>query len=163
MRTATQEGRLHYRRAKLGVSFKKKLESKGMDGQYISSMDRQLIGGEDKLLWLSRADLKGETDSEITAAQDKALQSKYHATKILQTATDSKCRLCQQFDETVEHIASTCLILAKEQYKKRHDRACDQLHFNICMAIGVKLDNKHWYGQEPKSVETSDEGNFIFC
>jgi hypothetical protein len=28
------------------------------------------------------------------------LQTKYHATKTLQTETDNKCRLCKQFDET---------------------------------------------------------------
>jgi hypothetical protein len=64
-----------------------------------------------------RGDLKGETDSEIIAAH-QALQTKCHATKILETATDSKCRLYQQFDETTEHIISACLILAKEQYIK---------------------------------------------
>jgi hypothetical protein len=30
----------------------------------------------------------------------KALKTKYYATKILKTETDSKCRLCHQFDET---------------------------------------------------------------
>jgi len=52
--------------------------------------------------------------------------------------------LCKQFDDiddTVEHIISTCPIVAKEQYTKRHDRVCAQLHFNICKEIGVKLDN----------------------
>ena len=44
-------------------------------GQYIRSMDRQLIG-EVKFLWLSMGDLKEETESEIIAAQDQALQSK---------------------------------------------------------------------------------------
>jgi hypothetical protein len=56
--------------------------------------------------------LKGE--SEIIAPQDQALQTKYHAIKILQTATDNKCRLCQQSDETVEHIISARSVLAKE-------------------------------------------------
>ena len=60
--------------------------------------DGQLISEEDTFLWLSRRDLKGETKSEIIAAQDQALQTKYLATKILQTETDSKCRLCKQFD-----------------------------------------------------------------
>jgi hypothetical protein len=32
------------------------------------------------LLWLSRGDLKGETASEITAAQDQTLKTKYHVT-----------------------------------------------------------------------------------
>jgi hypothetical protein len=58
----------------------------------------------------------------------------------------------------VEHIISVCPILAKEQYTKRHDRVCAQLHFNICKEIGVKLDNKNWYDHVPKSVATSYEG-----
>ena len=48
--------------------------------------------------------------------------------------------------------------LAKEQYIKRHDRVCAQLHFNICKETGVKLDKKHWYEHVPKSIETSQEG-----
>ena len=84
-------------------------------------MDRQLISEEDTFLWLSRGDLKGGTESERIAAHDQALQTKYHATKILQTEIDSKCRLCIQFHETVEHIISVCPVLAKEQYIKGHD------------------------------------------
>ena len=61
------------------------------------------------------------------AAQDQALQAKYYATKLLNTETDSKCRLCQEFDETVDHIISACPILEKEQYIKRHDGVCAQL------------------------------------
>jgi len=59
-----------------------------MHGQYIRSMDRQLLSEEDTFLWLS-----GGAESETTAAQDQALQTKYHVTKILCTETDSKCRL----------------------------------------------------------------------
>jgi hypothetical protein len=62
--------------------------------------------------------VEGKTErrnNEIIAAQNQALQTKYHATRILQTETDNKCRLCQQSDETVEHIISACSVLAKEQ------------------------------------------------
>jgi len=57
----------------------------------------------------------------------------------------------------VEHIIAACPILAKEQYIKRHDRVCAQLHFNICKEIRVKLSNKHWYDNVPNPVETSHE------
>ena len=92
------------------------------------------------------------------AAQNQVLETKYYATKILNTETDSKCRLCQQFDETIDHIISACPILAKEQYIKKHDRVCAQLHFNIRKKAGVKLDKKHWSEHVPKSVETSQGG-----
>ena len=108
--------------------------------QYIRNIDRHLISEEDTFLWLSKGDLKIENESEIVAAQDQALQTKYYATKILNTETDRKCRLCQQLDETIEQIISACPILAKEQYIKRHDRVCAQLHFNICKETGIQLD-----------------------
>jgi len=84
-------------KARLGESVKKKWKNKVMHGQYIININRQLISEEDTFLWLSRGDLKAETESEIVAAQDQALQTKYYVTKILNTETDSKCRLCQQF------------------------------------------------------------------
>ena len=68
-----KEGIQHIK-AKLGESLKKKWESKLMHCQCIRSMDRQLISEKNTFLWLSRGELEGETESEIIAAQDQALQ-----------------------------------------------------------------------------------------
>jgi Ni,Fe-hydrogenase III component G len=76
-----------------------------MHDHYIESMDKRIISEEVTFLWLSRGDLKVQSESEIIAAQDQTLQTKYHAIKVLQTETDSKCRLGKQFDETVDHIS----------------------------------------------------------
>jgi hypothetical protein len=109
---AKQEG-IQHTKARLGEVLKNKRKNKVMHGQYIRNKDRQLIGEEDTFLWLSKGDLKAETESEIVAAQDQATQTKYYATKISNTETDSKCRLCQQFDEIIDHIISACHVLAK--------------------------------------------------
>jgi hypothetical protein len=130
-----------------------KWKNKVMHVQYIRNIDRELISEEDMFLWLLKGDLKAETESEIVPAQDEALQTKYYTTEILNTQTDNKCRLCQQFDETLDHI-SACPILTKE----RHDRVSAQLFFNICKETGVQLDKKHRYEHGPKSVETSQGG-----
>ena len=55
-----------------------------MRGQYIRNIDRLLIGEEDTSIWLSEGDLKAETESEIVAAQDRALQTEYCATKMFE-------------------------------------------------------------------------------
>ena len=94
-------------------------------------------------LWLSKGDLKAENESEIVEAQDQALQTKYYASKILNTVTDNKFRFCQQFDETTDHVIPAFPILTKEQDIKRHDRVCTQLHFNICKETGVQLDKNN--------------------
>jgi hypothetical protein len=52
-----------------------------MLGQYIRSIDKHLISKEDTFLWLSKGDLKAETESEIVVAQDQALQTKYQCNK----------------------------------------------------------------------------------
>jgi predicted ATPase len=75
-------------KAKLREFLKKNWESKVMHGHYMRSRDRQFISEEDTFLWLSRG-----AESEIIAAQDQALKTIYHMTKILRTETDSKCRL----------------------------------------------------------------------
>ena len=89
---AKQDG-IQHTKARLGESLKKKWKNQVMQGQYIRNIDRQLISDEDMFLWLSKGDLKTETESAIVATQDQALQTKYYTTKILNTKTDSKCRL----------------------------------------------------------------------
>jgi hypothetical protein len=93
-----------------------------MHGQYFISIDRQVISEEDVFLWLSRGDVK--TESEMVAAQDQSLQTKYQATKMQQIETNRKCRLCQQLDELVDHIISACPVLAKGKFIKIHDSVC---------------------------------------
>jgi hypothetical protein len=61
-----------------------------MHGQYIRNIDREFISEEDTFLWLSKGDLKAETEGEIVATQDQAIQTKYYVTKILNTEADSK-------------------------------------------------------------------------
>ena len=51
--------------------------NKVMPGQYIRNVDRQHVSEEDTFLWLSKGDPKAETESEIVATQDQALQTKY--------------------------------------------------------------------------------------
>jgi hypothetical protein len=109
---AKQEG-IQHTKARLGEVLKNKWKNKVMHGQYIRNIDRQLISEENTFFWLSKGDLKAETEGEIVAAQDQAIQTKYYAPKILNTETDSKCRLCQQFDETIDHTISTCPVLSK--------------------------------------------------
>ena len=135
-----KQGGIQHTKARLGESLKEKWKNKVMNEQYIINIDRELIGEEDMFLWLSKGHLKAETESEIVAAQNQELQTKYYATKILNAEIDSKCRFCQQFGETIDHIISACPILAKEQFIKIHDRLCTQLHFNICKEAGVQLD-----------------------
>ena len=87
-----KQDEMQHMKERLGEVLKKKWKNKVMHGQYLRNMDRQLISEEDTLLWLSKGDLKAETKSEIVAAQDQALNTKYLLTawsRVLEKLTGS--------------------------------------------------------------------------
>jgi hypothetical protein len=88
MNSAKQDG-IQHTKAKLGEVLNKNWKNKAMHGQYTRNINKQLISHEDMFLWLMKGNLKAETESEIVAAQNQVLQTKYYATKILKTETDS--------------------------------------------------------------------------
>jgi hypothetical protein len=72
-------------KARLEVVLKKNWKNKAMHEQNIRNIDSQLISEEETFLWLTKGNLNAETESEIVAAQDQALQTKNYARKILKT------------------------------------------------------------------------------
>ena len=85
------------------------------------------------------------------AAQDQAISTNYFKNKILKQEIESKCRLCEQHEETIDHLTSGCSILAKNEYLMRHDKVCTHLHYSICKALGTETTDE-WYTHMPKPV-----------
>ena len=71
--------------------------------------------------WLRKGNLNRETESHLIAAQDNAIRTNHFKAGIDKTQQSSKCRLCGDRDETINHIISECSKLAQKEYKARHD------------------------------------------
>ena len=67
---------MQHMKERLGEGLKKNWKNKAMHGQYVWNIDRQLISEEDTFFWLTKGDLKVETESEIVATQDQVLNTK---------------------------------------------------------------------------------------
>jgi hypothetical protein len=72
---AKQE-RIQHTKARLRKVLKNKWKNKVMHGEYIRSVDRELIIEKVTFIWISKGNLKADTESEIVAAQDQAIQNK---------------------------------------------------------------------------------------
>jgi uncharacterized protein (UPF0371 family) len=83
-------------------------------------------------LRLKFGDIKGETERVIMAAQDQAISTNYFKKKILKQDIESRCRLCKQYEETIDQLISRCPTLAKNEYIIRHDKVSTHLHYSIC-------------------------------
>ena len=85
------------------------------------------------------------------AAQDQAISTNYFKNNVLKEETESKCQLCKQHEETIDHLTSGCPILAKNEYFMRHDEVRAHLHYSICKALGIETTYK-WYTHMPKPL-----------
>ena len=94
--------------------------------------------------WLRKENFKRETDSPQIAAQDSALKINHIKARIDKTQQNSKCRLCGNRDETINHIISDCSKLAQREYKERHDWVGKVIHWEMCKKFKFDHTNK-WY------------------
>ena len=143
---------------KISESIRTKWKGKIMHGQYPLMLENDSIESNLSTIWLSKGVLKAETESLIVAAQDQALNTRYRERKIHKKHVNSKCRICHQFEETIEHITSGCPILAQKDYIERHDRVCTQLHYSLCKEYGIEVDADKWYEHKPKNTATTRDG-----
>jgi len=106
--------------------------------------------------WLKTAGLKSKTEGFIIAAQDQAIKTNYYGNKILKDGTDPMCRICGQFQETIDHIVAGCPELSKNEYLHRHNKAATHVHWNICKEFNIKTKSI-WYEHEPQTVSEKDD------
>ena len=122
---------------------KRRWQGKRMHGKFSRNLDEKLVDIEQSYRWLKSGDIKGETESTIVAAaQDQAISTNYFKNQILKQEIESKCRLCEQNEETIDHLTSGSPILAKNEYLMGHDKVCTHLHYSICKTLITLIKNK---------------------
>jgi hypothetical protein len=127
------------------------MQKKRMHGQFPRSLDEKLVDEEQSYRWLKFEDIKGETESTIAAAQDQEISTNYFKRKILKEDIESRCRLCEEYEETVDHLTPGCPILAKNEYAIRNYKVRTHLHYSICKTLGIET-TENWYSHIPKPV-----------
>ena len=91
------------------------------------------------------------TESLQIAAQDNAVRTNHIKARIDKTQQNSKCRLCGDRDETINHIISECSKLAQKEYKARHNWVGKVIHREICKKFKFDHTSK-WYMHKPAHV-----------
>ena len=64
---------------------------------------------------------------------------------------NSKCRLCGDRDEIINHIISKCSKLAQKEYKTRHNWVSKVIHWEVGKKFNFDHTNK-WYMHIPEPV-----------
>ena len=76
------------------------------------------------------------------AVHDNAIITNHIKARIDRTQQNSKCRLCGERDETINHIISKCSKLVQKDYKARHDWVGKVIHWEMCKKSKFDHTNK---------------------
>ena len=132
-------------------------KDKALHGQYPKILEKPHVDTITTNKWLSSS-LKGETEGLLVAVQDQAINTRNYQEVICGQQVKSKCRMCSQHEETVDHIVSGCEVLAKTEYISRHNNAAAYLHWSICKDHDLKITDK-WYQHTPETVIHNKDNN----
>ena len=69
----------------------------------------------------------------------------------MKNGADPRCRICTQYEETIDHLISGCPTLAPHEYLNRHNRVVHYFHQKICKRYGAQ-HAENWYEHQPEAV-----------
>jgi hypothetical protein len=78
------------------------------------------------------------------------------------TTIIDKCRICGTEGETIEHIISSCTVLAQSEYKKRHDIFAKIIHMNLAVKFNLLKNTQPHYSYTPESCLENDSYKLYF-
>ena len=120
-------------------------------------MKKKLDGNYSRML---RTILNKSWRSLLIAAQNNAIRTIYVKAKVDNSQQNSKCRLCCDRDETINHTARECRKFAQKEYKTRHKWVRKVIHWELCKKF--KFDHTtRWYMHNQESVSENETDKLL--
>ena len=104
---------------KMTITRKQKWEGKQLYGRFKRLINN--ISHDKTWTWLRIGNFQREIESFLKVAQNNAVSTNHIKARIDKKQQNSKCGLCGDRDQTINHIISECSKLAQKEYKTRHD------------------------------------------
>ena len=139
----------------------KQWEDKTLHGRHPKRIKEADVDHHKTNQWLKSSGLKSETEGFIIATQDQSLATRLYHASIIKDGTSPLCRMCNKYDETIDHIVSGCPELAKTEYIHRHDKAASYIHWKVCHNYNIKTSEK-WYDNEPETVTENEDVTILW-
>ena len=134
---------------RMTINRKQKWEGKQLYGLFKRLINN--ISHDKTWIWPRKGNFKRKTESLLIAAQNNAVRTNHINARIDKTQQNSKCLLCGNRDETINHIISECCKVAQKEYKSRHDWVGKVIHWDMCKKLKFDNTNK-WYMHNPAPV-----------
>ena len=135
------------------ITRKQKWEGKQLYGRFKRLINN--ISHDKTWTWLRKGNVQWETESLLKAAQDSAIWTNHIKARIDKTQQNSKCRLCGDRNETINHIINECSKLEQREYKARHDWVRKVIHWEMCKKVKFDHTNKRYIHNRAPVLENT--------
>nr|QVK45139.1 GST [Pagiophloeus tsushimanus] len=127
---------------------------KTMHGRHYNTIQQPHVHKELSYAWLRKGELHPETEGFTLAIQDQVIATRNYRKYIMKdpNINTDKCRKCQMFPETIDHVISGCKLLAGTEYVKRHDTAAKIIHQELALKHHLIMEKIPYYKYQPESV-----------
>ncbi|XP_044754301.1 uncharacterized protein LOC123313441 [Coccinella septempunctata] len=127
--------------------------SKALHGRYPGNLRSDSILRSESLTYLKAGYLFPETEGRIVAIQDQVIPTRAYIKRITnRNIPTDVCRKCSKFLETVQHVTSSCPILAPRDYMERHNAMAKIFHRELAKRTALMHEEGNLYTYQPCSV-----------
>lgn len=104
-------------------------------------MGRENIAWKEALThkWLKSAGVKVDTEGLLVAAEYQSLATRSYQHRILNQDVNPMCRVCNHYEETIDHFTSSCPELSKTECTHRHNKTASYIHWSIYKQYNIKV------------------------
>jgi hypothetical protein len=134
-----------------------------LHGRYLKELEQPEINIQGSHAWLKKSNIHPETEGFIFAIQDRVINTRNYKKHIcgLESIID-KCRICGTEGKTIEHIISSCTVLAQSEYKKRHEIFAKIIHMNLAVKLNLLKNTQPYYSYKPESCLENENYKLYF-
>ncbi|XP_044760203.1 uncharacterized protein LOC123317662 [Coccinella septempunctata] len=127
--------------------------AKALHGRYPSHLKSREVEKVESLTYLRAGYLFPETEGRLLAIQDQVVPTRTYMKHIAkQEVPSDRCRKCAEAAESLQHITSSCPILAPVEYLGRHDAMGRIYHQQIALKLGLLKDEVEQHLYMPKTI-----------
>ncbi|XP_045474950.1 uncharacterized protein LOC123680878 [Harmonia axyridis] len=108
--------------------------TKPLHGRFYSSLHQIDVDLPSTNIYLTQGYLYPQTEGTLMAIQDQVVPTRVYARHIMKIDTETtKCRLCNNAEESVQHLSSGCSSIAGTKYLSRHNNMGKVVHQLLCL------------------------------
>lgn len=131
--------------------------SKALHGRYPGGLKSDNVLRSESLTYLKAGYLYPETEGRIVAIQDQVVPTRAYMKRITgRNIPTDVCRKCSKSLETIQHVTSSCPILAPKDYMERHNAMAKVFHRELAKKTALIRDTGTLYTYQPCSVLEND-------